>query len=313
MMNGNRAKKIPLSQILQQLGHSPHHQHIDELIYFSPFRKETTPSFSVNTERNIWYDFGHGGGNVLDFIMAYYRLNDVSSALGQLEALIGQRRINPVLPPTVTKSTNHPLEVEKIQPLQNRALAEYLKQRGISTVTARPYVKEIYYTRNGKNYFALAFLNESRGYELRNPYFKGVYGKKDISVIGKELLLAKRKMRGRTEAVTVFEGFIDFLSALTYYRRNITTPVIVLNSVTMKDKAVETLRKMGVSKVHLYLDRDKSGRQLTEYFEQQFHRAMSIVDNSDLYIGHKDFNAFLVKTCLQEGKTPLSFSFSQHP
>ena len=117
-------------------------------------------------------------------------------------------------------------------------------------------------------------------------------------------------MRGTTEAVTVFEGFIDFLSALTYYRRNITTPVIVLNSVTMKDKAVETIRKMEVSQVHLYLDRDKSGRELTESFEQQFHRAMSIVDNSDLYIGHKDFNAFLVKTCIQQGKTPLSFSFS---
>ena len=290
--------------LLDQLGHSPHHQHIDELIYLSPFRKETTPSFSVNTERNIWHDFGHGGGNVHDFIMEYYSLSNISAALGQLEELMGQLRLNPPPPPIVTKSTNNPLEVQKIQPLQNRALTGYLKQRGISTGTARPYVKEIYYRRKGKNYFALAFLNESRGYELRNPYFKGVHGKKDISVIGKKELLAKRKMGGRTEAVTVFEGFIDFLSALTYYGRDINTPVIVLNSVTMKEKAVETIREMGVSQVYLYLDHDNSGRELTEDKKQHLHAVMNIVDNSNLYAGHKDFNEFLVKTCLQEGKIP---------
>jgi len=292
-MNSNQAKKIPLSRILGQLGHQPHHQHRDELLYFSPFRKETEPSFSINETRNIWFDFGKGkGGNVIDFVMEYYNLDNVVFALRQLESLMEQQRIEPIKPVTATKNTSTPLEIQKIQPLQNRALSEYLRGRGISTAIASPYVKEIYYTRKSKNYFALAFPNESEGYELRNPYFKGVHGSKDITIIGKKDLLAKRKMREEGQAVTVFEGFIDFLSALTHYGKDITTPVIVLNSVAMKDRAVEAIREMGVDKVYLYLDHDQSGRELTEHFTQQLH-GVTILDKSNLYAGHKDFNEFL--------------------
>lgn len=304
-MNSNQAKKIPLFRILDHLGHQPHHQHRNELLYFSPLRKETEPSFSLNMEKNIWHDFGEGkGGNVLDFIMAYYGINDISSGLRQLETLMGDQRIEPITPLTVTQTPIR-MEVRKIQPLQNRALTEYLKKRGISRVTAQPYVKEIYYTREGKSYFSLAFKNESGGYELRNPYFKGVHGTKDITIIERKDLLAKRKREGEIEAVTVFEGFIDFLSALTYYGKDITTSVIVENSVTMKDRAVEAIKEMGVGKVYLYLDRDPSGRKLTEYFLQQLY-GVTIVDNSDLYADYKDFNDFLVKA---HPKTP-SFSFS---
>lgn len=56
----------------------------------------------------------------------------------------------------------------------------------------------------------------------------------------------------------------------------------------MKEKAVETITEMGVSKVYLYLDHNNSGRELTEDFKQHLHAVMNIVDNSDLYAGHKD-------------------------
>jgi len=307
-MNSNQAKKIPLSRILGQLGHQPHHQNRNELLYFSPFRKETEPSFSINETRNIWFDFGKGkGGNVIDFVMEYYNLDNVVFALRQLESLMEQQRIEPIKPETATKNTSTPLEVQKIQPLQNRALSKYLKGRGISTATARPYVKEIYYTRKSKNYFALAFQNENGGYELRNPYFKGVHGSKDITIIGKKDLLAKRKMK-EEQAVTVFEGFIDFLSALTHYGKDIATPVIVLNSVAMKDRAVEAIREIGADKVYLYLDRDQSGRELTEYFTQQLH-GVTVLDKSDLYAEYKDFNEFLVNAGQKKGNYP-HFSFS---
>jgi len=65
----------------------------------------------------------------------------------------------------------------------------------------------MYYTYNGKSYFALAFANESGGYELRNRYYKGCYGHKDISLIPGRNTASK--------SVAVFEGFMDFLSALT--------------------------------------------------------------------------------------------------
>lgn len=180
-----------------------------------------------------------------------------------------------------------------MQELRNEALTGYLRERGISKSIASSHVKEIYYKRGGKNYFALCFSNDSGGYELRNKYFKGVHGSKDISVIRLKSGANEKKIEGEGQTVTVFEGFMDFLSALEYHGKPITTPVIVLNSVAMKDRAVEAIKGMQASRVYLYLDRDNSGRELTGYFQQQL-QGTTIVDNSDLYVGYKDFNEFLV-------------------
>jgi len=303
-LNSSQAKHIPLSKILERLGHTPHHEVRGDLWYFSPFRKETNPSFKINQQRNIWNDYGEGvGGNVLDFIVYYDRRHkcqtgDVSFALDTLEELTGSHRLDHdtetrdlFTPPAATSRSgeNSSLDVRKIQPLQNRALIEYLKGRGISEHTARPYVREIYYTRGEKHYFALAFPNNSGGYELRNPYFKGVHGSKDISVIGLKTDASEKK---KEEAVTVFEGFIDFLSALVYYGKPITTPVIVMNSVAMKHRTLNTIRDMGSRKVYLYLDRDEAGRELAGYLRKEL-QGVAVLDNSGLYDGHKDFNDFL--------------------
>jgi len=46
----------------------------EELWALSPFKKENTPSFSVNPEKKCWYDFSSGlGGNLLDFVMKYHK------------------------------------------------------------------------------------------------------------------------------------------------------------------------------------------------------------------------------------------------
>ena len=90
---------------------------------------------------------------------------------------------------------------------------------------------------------------------------------------------------------------MDFLSALTFYRRKeAKTPVIVLNSVHLKDRAVEKIREIGFTKVYLYLDRDSAGRRIQNDFRQQFGLGVTIIDKSSLYAGYKDFNDYLVQT-----------------
>jgi len=303
-MNAKQAKQIPLMEILHHLGHDPVWEIRKELWYSSPFRQEKEPSFKINPEKNVWFDFGPGeGGNVLDFIMTYYDIHDVATALTLLEELLGshRRQIRPplLLASLETGSDQTTPQIEKIQPLQNKALVEYLKQRGIEKPTASPYVKEIYDSLRGKKYFALAFPNVSGGYELRNPYFKGSIGKKDIS------LLVKRK-RGDSDAteslaVTVFEGFIDFLSALCFYQvKEAKTAVIVLNSVSFSYRAIEKIKEMGITKVYLYLDQDAGGTQSTVYFRQHLGGSLSLIDKSSLYTGYKDFNEFLVQTPISQ-------------
>jgi len=308
-MNSAQAKQIPLAKILEQLGYSPHHEVRGDVWYFSPFRKESEASFKIDTRQNIWFDYGEGaGGNGLDFINYLHHGrkctngSDVSFTLEKLTELIGEYKTSrDYQTPDLfarTASTGSPqknestLEIVKVQELENKALVSYLQERNISERSARPHVKEIYYKRSDKHYFTLAFSNDSGGYELRNKYFKGVHGSKDISVIGKKNFANQKKNEGGGQAVTVFEGFMDFLSALEYYGKSITTPVIVLNSVAMKDRAIEAIRGMQVSKVYLYLDRDESGRELTRYLQQQL-QGVTIIDNSVLYAEHKDFNEFL--------------------
>lgn len=55
----------------------------------SPFKSERTPSFSVNEEKNVFYDYSSGkGGNVLNFIM-YYKNCEFKAALEILKQFLG--------------------------------------------------------------------------------------------------------------------------------------------------------------------------------------------------------------------------------
>lgn len=286
-MNTYQAKRIPLPTILAKLGCEQHHTAKGELWYASPFRQESEASFKINPDRNIWYDFGLGdGGNVLDFVMQYYHLSTISEALRKLDNLEGwvAKAPAPPKPAKVTeKDLGDSMSVSKVQPLQNSALIKYLQGRGVNVDIARSYVQEIYYTYNYRHYFALAFQNRSGFYEMRNPYYKGVSGHKDISIIP-----------GTTDGeAMVYEGFMDCLSALTYYQTP--TPAItaiVMNSAAMKDKTIEALTAMGVRKVHLYLDHDTSGQALAGAIREAL-TGVEVIDQSDVYAGWKDFNEFL--------------------
>lgn len=297
-MNTYQAKRIPLRELLASLGHQAQKETQGELWYLSPFRQESAPSFKINVAGNVWYDFGMGkGGNIIDFAMHYFHVSGVAAALHALENQMG----NPVSSaPSASNPTRaakaqpkDALSISKIQPLQNRALLEYLSSRGIDASAAGPYVQEVYYTRAGKHYFALAFPNQSGGWELRNPYYKGSLGSKDISIIHPQRLNVEA-------SVMVFEGFMDFLSFLAWQKRiEPPLPVVVLNSTAMGEKAIRTLQNMALQTVYLYLDHDASGRELTAQFQRTL-TGLNVVDQAALYAGHKDFNEFLQHCCQRE-------------
>jgi DNA primase len=292
-MNTQQAKAIPISQILSKMGFEPHHIVKGEKWYLSPFRSETEPSFKLTANEKGFYDHGRGaGGNLLDFVMLYFNFSTVSEALAKLDSLEGWQPVSRAAKQREVlseKDLDPPISISKIQQLQNRALIQYLQSRGIDPEIARPYVQEIYYTYSYRKYFALAFPNRSGGYELRNPYFKGAVGTKDIT-------LANLTERGAVQTLLVFEGFMDALSALTHFKvRIFPHPALVLNSVAMRDRALETIRSSGATKIYLYLDNDPAGRDLTLYFQQKL-AGVNVIDQSQLYKNYKDFND-MVEQC----------------
>ncbi len=64
-MDISALKSIPIADFLRRLGYAPVEHKGRELTYFAPYRKEHKPSFRVNVEKNVFYDFGTGcGGDI---------------------------------------------------------------------------------------------------------------------------------------------------------------------------------------------------------------------------------------------------------
>lgn len=286
-------KSIPLAAFLSRLGHEPAARKGTRLWYKSPLRQEQTPSFKIDTALNCWYDFGLGrGGNIIDLAAELYQSTD----LCYLMRCIGNSY--PV-PSVQTVASSYPqrlsapsMERIKVVPLQHRALVAYLQERGIPAQIAKANCKEAHYSVNGKSYFAVAFENVSGGWELRNRYFKGCRGRKDISYL-------PWARDGPSAECAVFEGFIDYLSALTLGIIN-GADTIILNSVVNVNKAVPFLR--GYKKINCYLDNDTAGR--TALAELTVIYGSAVIDRSTLYSEFNDLNDFLVNQSFTQNTLP---------
>ena len=272
-------KTVPITQILGIIP-PPNKQ---EFFIKSPFRNEKTPSFKINVIKNIWYDFGADeGGSVLDLII---KLKNCSTK--EAVAILKELSDN-ASPPSFFFSPANPIKkkdkkitINKVGELKNKALLEYLKKRKIDLNIAKIHTKEVYYYANDKHYFGIAFENDSGGYEIRNKYFKGCICKKDITTILKN-----------SDKVAVFEGFLDFLSALTYYKKsNVQSDVIVLNTLALLKKVDFSRYK----KISLFLDNDDAGGEAKRKMLKKY--GDRVKDYSFLYEKYKDFNEMLV-ACL---------------
>ena len=250
----------------------------NEFFIKSPFNpQEKTPSFKINQSKNIWYDHARGiGGNILDLVM---QLN--SCNLSQALQILSNSNFSFSPVKIKTNFTKHKedskIVIKKIQDLKNKALLEYLKSRKITQKVAKKYLKEIYYSKNNKNYFSLAFPNDNHGFETRNAYFKGCIGHKSITTIA---------VNTDNQVVSIFEGFMDFLSAIIYYQKIPTNKVIILNSLSM----INNLDLSKYKQICLYLDNDKRGKEVAVKLNLE-HK--NVLDFSNLYKNYKDFNEFL--------------------
>lgn len=298
-INCKQANQISILRVALDEGFTPTKFQGDNA--WIKLRNEKTASCKINTAKNIFYDFGTGeGGTTIDFAITL-KNTDVKGALEYLSQFNSDvfsfetqnQRIDMILEELghknktafnhyVNNTDNQPIyTIKKIQPLKNSALIDYLRQRKISIEIVSEYVKEIYYTLNDKNYFALAFFNNKGGYEIRNPYFKGCLGKKAITLI-----------QNNNTNLIVFEGFIDFLSWLSHLQiKNIKSDILILNSVALIEKNKTVFKQYHT--IDCYLDNDTTG-------QNSFEKIKLInpysYNQSSLFGKHKDYNEWLCNT-----------------
>lgn len=276
-------KSIPLAAFLSQLGHEPAARKGTRLWYKSPLRQEQTPSFKVDTALNCWYDFGIGkGGNIIDLAAELYQSTDLRYLMRCIANSCPVPSAQTVASSFAPRHSAPSMERFEVVPLEHRALVAYLQERGIPAHIAKANCKEAHYSVNDKPYFAVSFENVSGGWELRNRYFKGCRGRKDISY-----LLWSRD--GPSTECAVFEGFIDYLSALTLGIIS-GADAVIFNSVVNVNKAVPYLKDY--TAINCYLDNDNAGQSALAELTAIY--GSTVIDRSTLYSEFNDLNDFLV-------------------
>ncbi len=276
------AKRVPLVDYLASLGHYPITSTGRELAYRSPWTQEQTPSFFVHPGKNVFTDYsGQQSGDVVRLVQhltgcsfpvaVQFLLSFDGSSQAPAFSFSGP------LPDTTRNVPT--LTVTDVRPLTHPALLGYMADRRIPEGLALKYCRQVHYQQRAGQFFGVVFANDVGGWELRTQRFKGSSAPKGISTF--EVAGSNR--------ICLFEGFFDFLSALTWYglaRPRYTS--IVLNSTANIKQALPGLKAS--AQINCFLDTDKAGRALVERLQRE---GLPVVDYSTVYAGRKDFNEML--------------------
>ena len=284
-------RQIPLADFLARLGNEPVRRSGNELWYRAPYRNERTPSFRVNVAKQLWYDFGlDKGGDIFTLAGEFIGSNDFMEQV----KFIAETANIPMPVPEVSRPTFLPKPSEPVfegveaAPLFRSPLTGYLAERGIPYGIASRYCCRLNYGVRGKRYFAVGFPNMAGGFEIRSRFFKGCVPLKDVSLVKAE--------GSPADVCSVFEGFMDFLSAVTLGLE--TGDCLVLNSVANVEKALKHLD--GYERIDCYLDRDEAGRRAMEALRTRY--GGKVTDRSGIYQGCKDLNEYLQQVSRKQQK-----------
>ena len=289
-------KRYPIVEYLERKGIKPVRKTPTYVMYRSPLREETHPSFKVDTEKNLWIDYGEGrGGSIIDLCMRMEgcTLSEAIRRLGQNAPDNGTYNFlndfvpNNSQPVMAVNGARRLIEISDTLPPH---LQDYLtKVRCINLEKATPFLKCVSYEVRGRPYQAISFANLSSGYELRDDKtFKGTIAPKDITPI----------FTDRAEPVCIFEGFMDFLSFLSM-KEEITNHCLVMNSVSNVARTIRYLNDRHLTHIRSFLDNDEAGRRaVQDFIKAGFH----VEDMNIHYKDFKDLNEYHVSRVREQQK-----------
>ena len=292
----SRIKRYPIVEYLERKGIKPVRKTPTYAMYRSPLREETHPSFKVDTEKNLWIDYGEGrGGSIIDLCMRMEgcTLSEAIRRLGQNASDNGTYSFlndfvpNNSQPVMAVNGARRLIEISDTLPPH---LQDYLtKERCIDLEKAMPFLKCISYEVRSRLYQAIGFANLSGGYELRDDKtFKGTIAPKDITPI----------FTDRAEPVCIFEGFMDFLSFLSM-KEEITNHCLVMNSVSNVARTIRYLNDRHLTHIRAFLDNDEAGRRtVQDFIKSGFH----VEDMNIHYKDFKDLNEYHVSRVREQQK-----------
>jgi len=278
-----KAKNYPISEILRINGFEPAKSGNKTDFYYSPFRKEKTPSFVLYHSENTFFDFGAGtGGDVIKLVCELQKITFVEA----VKKLLENETFFFISPTFIKEKKEKFLSIESVKPLSNYFL-KYIQRRKIDISIAQKYLKEIYYKtliHQKNSFFGIGMENQSKGFEVKNCQTEQYYclGSKDVTIIENPIF----------NTWSIFESMFDFLASLTFFQKPIQSNVIILHSVSMIASILETPHP-NTDKICLFLDNDIAGNKATQELTDHFSQFFKVLDCRHIYQDYKDFNDFL--------------------
>jgi hypothetical protein len=280
-----RARKVSIYSFLSGIGIKPETETGSYYLYNSPLRSESKASFNVSKSKNSWRDYGNGQkGDLPDLVMQMYS----KSLHGAIDIILGTPQ-KPEMEFKPIEKLKDAIEITHVGAIDNTIslyLIQYLYSRQIPLELAKIWLKHAsirfpYSIKNPtREYHCLAWINDSKGYELRNNFLKVSNSPKNITTI----------LSGNDGAIHLYEGWPDFLSYLAFY--NIDSPphkTIVLNSISFLGAILPMLQ----NKVVVYWGQsDKAGEKAYRTLKNE---GITVVDKRFIFKGYKDMNQFLIE------------------
>ena len=281
----DEAKSVDIVSFLSSVGFTGKPKG-NKVWFCSPIRGgETKPSFVVFTDTNRWIDFGGNKdktSDIIDLVCVMYNV-PISEAITKL---LGSEELDQFEQKKYVKENDSTLIVNSVHDhFIDPRLIYYLKERKIPESIYSVNTKEVHYSfvnTPDKKYTAVGWVNDSGGYELRNARHKYASTPKDITFI---------ENGGHT--LHLFEGFIDYLSALAYFGVDkLEGDTMVLNGLWMVYRVLERLKCY--EKINSYLDNGDAAEQATTLIKS-FVGVDKFFDHRYMFCGEDDFNDFLKK------------------
>jgi DNA primase len=280
-MNCKKAKQIDLVSYLKKQGFKTSKMTSNDVWFYSPFKNEKTPSFKVNTSKNVFFDHSSGaGGTIIDFVMKYNNcsINEALDILSKDTFSIHQQTKQ-------VKSTLTPnYSIKKVTELKNLKLLDYLNNRKINLIFAKQFYFQVHYSfSNGKELYGIAFMNDVGGLEVINIFnenFRKIcLGKKEITTIN-----------NNSDVVSLFESHSDLLSYFSLKKEIPKENFIILNSTSLVKKTIGLLKEY--STIKLFFDNDESGDAASSLLIKEYRN--KIIDNRIHYKNYNDLNDYLI-------------------
>lgn len=280
---------VDIHDYLLKIGHKPVSQTGNYTKYFSPFRNEGDASFLVRNTDQKWSDPGHSPIH-LDSRRKEYKWHGVLDLAMEVNGCDARTAANILLNASSKKANKIPItevkpsiEIISVETLRKRYLVNYLKSRNINIDIARKYCKQVevkFEKHPDKTFLYIGFENNKGGWDLRNERIK---------ISSSPKYFTKINGNGNTKNINVFEGFSDYLSALTYYRRDtFKNTTFVLNSLVNVAYITGYLDRS--ERNYMFLDNDQAADDKMDWLMKE---GLMVDDMRGTYAGYNDFNDFI--------------------